>query len=273
MKRNKYLRFDARPRLLTIIFIGLISLVLIAPMNFVLVSPGDPTALYPKTLTISGPKTYPADGNLYLLTVLITNPETEVPGAQVLGCWAWGDCAVAPRAAYYEKESNDKQERASGLKDMSDSQSSAVNAARIELEKRFPQIDISGLKQSAVKVNLENTGGPSGGLIFTLGLIELMTPEDLLAGRKVAGTGTIAADGTVGPIGGVTEKIFGAKSAKADLLFIPAANCDEAPAMVEGITVVAVSTVDEAITYLLQHPKGEKHLNSGRIRGCANVGA
>ncbi|MSX44664.1 MAG: PDZ domain-containing protein, partial [Actinobacteria bacterium] len=65
----------------------------------------------------------------------------------------------------------------------------------------------------SIKFNLERTGGPSGGLIFSLGIIEKLTPEDLIHGRKIAGTGTIDAAGNVGPIGGINEKLIGAAKA------------------------------------------------------------
>ncbi len=121
-----------------------------------------------------------------------------------------------------------------------------------------------------MKVSLKNTGGPSGGLVFTLGLIDLLTPVDVLQGRKVAGTGTINAKGEVGSIGGLTEKVLGAKSAGASLLFISRANCLDLPKKVTGITIVAVDTIDEAVAYLLQQGRP---LNSAGIRGCASVGA
>jgi PDZ domain-containing protein len=103
-----------------------------------------------------------------------------------------------------------------------------------------------------------------------LGLIDLLTPVDLLQGRKVAGTGTISKDGKVGPIGGVTEKILGAKKAGASLLLVSKENCLDLPRKVTGIEVVAIDTIDEAVAYLL-HPA--KPLNSAGIRGCASVGA
>ena len=93
---------------------------------------------------------------------------------------------------------------------------------------------------------MKNTGGPSGGLIFSLGLIDLLTSEDLLKGRNIAGTGTIDVDGTIGPIGGVTEKIIGAKRAGASVLFISTQNCSELPAKVEGIEVIAIEKIDQA---------------------------
>ena len=136
----------------------------------------------------------------------------------------------------------------------------------------FPSVNVSALKNSSVKVSLENTGGPSGGLIFTLGLIDLLTPIDIVQGRKIAGTGTIAADGTIGAIGGVAEKILGAKKAGASILFISNENCSELPADTSGVTVIAVHTIDQVVDYLVSNP-AQTGFNSAGIRGCASVGA
>lgn len=62
-----------------------------------------------------------------------------------------------------------------------------------------------------VKIKLAETGGPSGGLIFALGIVDKLTAQDLVRYRNIAGTGTITTDGRVGPIGGIAEKIIGAK--------------------------------------------------------------
>lgn len=71
-------------------------------------------------------------------------------------------------------------------------------------------------------------GGPSAGLMLTLGIIDLVGPEPLVDGEFVAGTGTISPDGSVGPIGGIRFKIIAATDAGADLFLTPAANCAEA---------------------------------------------
>lgn len=80
-----------------------------------------------------------------------------------------------------------------------------------------------------VRLNLDkNIGGPSGGLIFALGVYDVLTPGSLTAGKVVAGTGEIDAAGRVGPIGGVQQKMVGAQDAGAQLFLVPAANCSEA---------------------------------------------
>lgn len=278
--RNSTLRFSRIPGLLRIFLIATTLIALIAPMNFVFITPGPATSLFPKVLQLKG-KSYPVNGQLYLLTIYVSNPEGYVPGAEVLGCWVWGDCVVLPRSVMYEDGATNDAEEKAGTQEMVESQSGALTAAKKLIAKKFPSIDISQIKDSSIKVSLENTGGPSGGLIFTLGLIDLLTPQDIMAGRKIAGTGTIAADGAIGPIGGVTEKILGAKKAGASILFISKENCGELPSEVSEISVIAVNTIDEVVDYLIGRPSGAlkgslssgKDLNSAGIHGCASVGA
>lgn len=278
--RNRDLRFS-RPPIFIRFFLPLLLLIaLFAPMNFVLVTPGPATALFPKVLTIqesAGVDTYPVKGQLNLLTIYITNPESYVFGAEILGCWAWGDCVAMPRSVMYQDGATDDAEVETGKKEMVKSQNVALAAAKAAITRNFSGTNLDAVKDSSVKVSLKNTGGPSGGLIFTLGLVDLLTQEDLLQGRNIAGTGTIAVDGTVGPIGGVTEKIIGAKRAGASILFISTQNCNELPAKVEGIQVIAIEKIDQAIEYLRNPISGEKtkgkELNSAGIRGCASVGA
>ena len=281
-RRNKDLRFSRTPLSLRFFLVTTTVIALLAPMNFVLLSPGPASPLFPKVLAIkesstketskseSSLKSYRVNGNLYLLTIYVTNPETYVSGAMVLGCWFWGDCAAVPRSVMYKKNTTNKREIAESKKEMDTSQSVAVTAAKRYLSNEYPQIDLRNFKDSSLKVSLKNTGGPSGGLVFTLGLVDLLTPVDIVQGRKIAGTGTISSDGKVGPIGGVTEKILGAKKAGASLLLISRENCLDLPDEVTGIEVVAIDTINEAVAYLLQK---EKPLNSAGIRGCASVGA
>ncbi len=104
---------------------------------------------------------------------------------------------------------------------------------------------------------LEDIGGPSAGLMFTLGIIDLLSPGDLSAGRHVAGTGTIAPDGTVGPIGGIRQKLAGARAAGAELFLMPRVHCAEAQDHIpDGLVVTPISTLDEAIQALKIYTAG-----------------
>ena len=104
-----------------------------------------------------------------------------------------------------------------------------------------------------IKVDLQlgDVGGPSGGMMFALGVIDRLTPGDLTGGLHVAGTGTIAQSGEVGPIGGVVQKLYGAKRSGATVFLAPAANCDEIIGNVPaGLRVVKIETLQDALTAL-----------------------
>jgi len=100
-----------------------------------------------------------------------------------------------------------------------------------------------------VRINVGNVGGPSAGLMLSVGIIDKLTPGPLTAGHVIAGTGTIKPDGTVGPIGGIRQKLAGARSSGAELFLMPASHCKEAAGHVpEGLTVTPVKTLTEAVS-------------------------
>ncbi|HTX78279.1 MAG TPA: S16 family serine protease [Longilinea sp.] len=99
------------------------------------------------------------------------------------------------------------------------------------------------------------SGGPSAGLMFTLTVYNSLTSENLTGGRKIAGTGTINLDGTVGPIGGVKQKVFAAEVVGATYFLCPADNYADAVSVAKNITVIKVSTVDDALAFLRSLPK------------------
>ncbi len=102
-----------------------------------------------------------------------------------------------------------------------------------------------------VAIQLNNVGGPSAGMMFALGIIDTLTPEQLNGGENVAGTGTITADGTVGPIGGIRQKLWGAEGAGAEWFLAPESNCDEVVGHVpDGLHVFSVETLDDALAAL-----------------------
>jgi PDZ domain-containing protein len=102
-----------------------------------------------------------------------------------------------------------------------------------------------------VTIQLNNVGGPSAGMMFALGIIDTLTPGELNGGQQVAGTGTITADGEVGPIGGIRQKMWGALDAGAQWFLAPEANCDEVVGHVPGdLRVFSVEDLDDALAVL-----------------------
>ena len=100
-----------------------------------------------------------------------------------------------------------------------------------------------------VGIAIDNIGGPSAGMIFALGIMDMLTEADELDGAVVAGTGTIDTEGNVGPIGGIRQKLHGAKRDGAEWFLAPASNCDEVVGHTpEGLDVIAVETLSDAWT-------------------------
>ncbi len=98
-----------------------------------------------------------------------------------------------------------------------------------------------------VTVQIDSVGGPSAGLMFSLGIMDRLTEVDELDGARVAGTGTIDATGDVGPIGGIRMKLYGAQDAGSEWFLAPVENCADVRGNIpDGLHVVAVDTLDDA---------------------------
>jgi PDZ domain-containing protein len=102
-----------------------------------------------------------------------------------------------------------------------------------------------------IEISSGDVGGPSGGLMFALGLYDALTPGDLTEGRTIAGTGTIAPAGEVGGIGGIRDKVIGAERAGARVFLVPEQNMPELEGVDAGdMRLISVATFDEAVEAL-----------------------
>ncbi|MDI3314892.1 MAG: PDZ domain-containing protein [Mycobacterium sp.] len=102
-----------------------------------------------------------------------------------------------------------------------------------------------------IDFNLANVGGPSAGLMFSLAVVDKLTTGDLVGSKVVAGTGTISADGKVGPIGGVGHKMVAARAAGATAFLVPAKNCYEASVdRLPGLQLIKVDSLGQAVAAL-----------------------
>ena len=138
---------------------------------------------------------------------------------------------------------------------------SAIIAAKADKDTNIPRIGVEiDQKQPhpfTVKIDLDEIGGPSAGLMFTLGIIDKLRPADLTGGKIIAGTGTMDDDGNVGPIGGIPQKLVGAKAAGAQIFLVPADNCTEAlKNAVDGLPMARVATVDDALSAVATFTSG-----------------
>jgi len=109
-----------------------------------------------------------------------------------------------------------------------------------------------------VKINISNIGGPSAGMMFALGIIDKLTGDNLTGGRFIAGTGEIDPQGDVEPIGGIQQKMAGARDAGATIFLAPAGNCaDTSGAVPSGLRVVRVSSLAGAVQDLEKIEAGQ----------------
>ncbi len=118
-----------------------------------------------------------------------------------------------------------------------------------------------------VTVHIDDVGGPSAGMMFALGIMDLLTPEDEAGGQVIAGTGTLETiAGEVGEIGGITFKMRGARDEGATWFLAPRGNCDEVVDHVpDGMTVVSVETLAEAYDAVVAIGAGQ----GATLPGCS----
>lgn len=99
-----------------------------------------------------------------------------------------------------------------------------------------------------VTITAGGVGGPSAGTMFALAVYDVLTPGDLTGGKHIAGTGTMEPDESVGPIGGIRQKLTGARDGGAEYFLAPLDNCDEVVGHVpDGLTVVRIGSFDDAL--------------------------
>ena len=128
-------------------------------------------------------------------------------------------------------------------------------------------LKISVDSQVDATFGLSDVGGPSAGMMFALGVVDEITPGALTGGKDISGTGTIDMTGQVGPIGGIQQKMAGARKAGSTFFLAPASNCDEVKGHEpKGMQVFAVSTLHEAVT-------ATKAIASGDTSGLATCSA
>jgi Lon-like protease len=126
-----------------------------------------------------------------------------------------------------------------------------VRPTRVEGVDR-PVIGIATVVNFQYRVDIQSgtIGGPSAGLLWALGVIETLTPEDLTGGRVIAVTGTVDLEGRVGTVGGVRHKVVGAEDAGAEVFLLPRGDMADARGAGDRIELVPVDTVEQALRYL-----------------------
>jgi PDZ domain-containing protein len=127
-----------------------------------------------------------------------------------------------------------------------------VELRTVRHEDGRPVIGIVPVPNFPFEVSIQSgrVGGPSAGLMWSIGVTDLLTPGDLAGGRTLAGTGGIDLRGRVRPIGGVSLKVLAAERAGADVFVLPRSNLREAREVAEDIEVVPVANLDQALEYI-----------------------
>ena len=125
-------------------------------------------------------------------------------------------------------------------------------------------IDVNYSAEFDIEFGVTGVGGPSAGTMFAIGIIDKLTPGALTQGKIIAGTGTIDPDGNVGEIGGIQQKLIGARDAGAVLFLAPQGNCDEVIGHIpDGLTVAAIETLEDAMAEI-------ESFNSGaQVTSCS----
>lgn len=235
------------------------ALVLLLPSAYVVETPG-PTqdvlgeSAGTKVIRVEGARTYEDRGRLLLVTVNAAGvPGYPVSNAETL--WAWADprMTVMPQEAVFPVGQDAEQYEQEAAREMSSSQDAAVSAGLGYAAKLGADV-----AHARVTMHVDDIGGPSAGMMYALGLVDMLTPEAESGTQTVAGTGTIDDEGKVGAIGGVDLKMIGARRDGAAWFLAPADNCAEVAGHVpSGLRDVRVSTLAEAYAALVAIGRGE----------------
>lgn len=113
-----------------------------------------------------------------------------------------------------------------------------------------------------VTIDSGRVGGPSAGLAFTLGLLDVLTPDSITGGLKIATTGTMSLDGTVGPVGGVHQKVVAAKREGVEIMLVPSSELEDARRYADGLRIEPVDTLGQALQVLSTVGGGDAMLPS-----------
>ncbi|OZG67319.1 lon protease [Bifidobacterium eulemuris] len=240
--------------------------VLILPSPYVVEMPGPTqdvlgTVDSGTVIDVEGVDTYEDSGELLLVTVSALGVSGyPITNAQALWGWLNPQTSVLPREAVVPVGMTDEEYTEQNAESMSSSQDAAVAAAKTYIAAHADELGVSPdvLDEATVTMHVDDIGGPSAGMMYTLGLISKLTAVDEAGGQIIAGTGTIDENGEVGSIGGIRLKMQGAKRDGATWFLAPEANCDSVVGHVpDGLRDVKVSTLEEAYAALVAIGNGE----------------
>lgn len=244
--------------------VALLATAVFAPLPFSLAQPGLTANVLGENkgdpvITITGAPSRDTRGQLRMTTIEATGPDAKVSLGDVLSGWFATDKAVMPRDSVYPSGGSVKEIEQHNANEMKKSQDTATEAALGYLHEKG---DVK------VTLKLADVGGPSTGLLFSLGIVDKLDGDgsggDLTGGRVVAGTGTIDADGKVGAVGGVALKTQAARRDGATVFLVPKAECSDAKSeLPKGLRLIPVTSLQGAVESLVSLEKGK-----GSIPSC-----
>jgi PDZ domain-containing protein len=244
---------------LSSLFVLLCAIGLFLPSAYVVESPGPTLNVLGSVegkdaIAVSGAKTYADSGKLLMTTVNASGlPSSPALNWEVLWAWFSPSQTVMPREVVFPSTQTGDEYEKESEQQMQGAQSSAHTQALAFLKKQ-------GIDTSSIKVSMDggDVGGPSAGLMYTLGTIDKLTPADETGGKVIAGTGTMEKSGKVGEIGGIRLKLIAAQRDGATWFLAPADNCSDVVGNVpEGLRDVKVSTLDAAYKALVAIGEGK----------------
>ncbi|MFJ8943118.1 PDZ domain-containing protein [Streptomyces sp. NPDC102395] len=245
--------------------VGLIAVAVFVPLPFSVAQPGMTANVLGENkgtpvITISGAPTRRTTGQLRMTTIEATSPDTHVSLGDVIDGWFRADQAVMPRDAVYPSGESTKEIERHNTEQMKASQDAATEAALTYLHRADDDVTVT--------LKLADVGGPSAGLLFSLGIVDKLNGDgsggDLTGGRTVAGTGTIDAEGRVGAVGGVALKAQAARRDGATVFLVPKDECSQAKSeLPEGLRLIPVTTLKGAVDSLVSLQKGK-----GQVPTC-----
>ncbi|WP_405545052.1 hypothetical protein OG478_31635 [Streptomyces phaeochromogenes] len=245
--------------------VALLATAVFVPLPFSVAQPGMTANVLGENkgdpvITITGADTHKTRGQLRMTTIEATGPDQDVSLGDVLDGWFRTDQAIMPRDSVYPSGDSVKEIEEHNAEEMKKSQDTATEAALNHLGENSGDIKVI--------LKLADVGGPSAGLLFSLGIVDKLDGDgsggDLTGGRNIAGTGTIDADGKVGAVGGVALKTQAARRDGATVFLVPKAECSDAESnLPKGLRLIPVTTLKGAVGALVALEKGQ-----GSVPSC-----
>jgi PDZ domain-containing secreted protein len=220
------------------VFVTLACVLYYLPSGYLVISPG-PVIELSQVVEIEG---YPSTGaSFYMVSIFAREAGIlQTLGAAVdpnLDLWSKRQLLGGRSVEEYLEVNRDLMER------------SQVTATWVALSVQGMSAPKEGPFPVRVSIMPGQVAGPSAGLVFALEIITRMD-QDIVMGRKIAGTGILDPDGRVLPVGGVAQKTIACREEGIEVFLVPSQNLDEALRFAGDMEVYGVDTVEEAIRVL-----------------------